>query len=104
MIVEGTEVNTIFAVVELKTEHVTTAMPTEAVHEGEAEICIQAGIVRSKQSPEAWGIKNVTEIEYIESALTLLICGEMAKAVDAEAEAIVTVNPEFMKLIIPNGP
>jgi hypothetical protein len=48
MIVEGTEVNTIFAVVELKTEHVTTAMPTEAVQEGEAEICIEAGIVRSK--------------------------------------------------------
>ena len=48
MIVEGTEVNTILAVVELKTEHVTTAMPTEAVQEGEAAICIEAGIVRSR--------------------------------------------------------
>ena len=46
--VEGTEVNTIFAVVELQAEHVTTAMPTEAVHEGEADICIEAGIVRSR--------------------------------------------------------
>ena len=44
------------------------------------------------------------EIEYIENALTLLICGEMAMAVDVEAEVIVTVNPEFIKLIIPKGP
>lgn len=46
MVAEGVRDITIMIVVELKAEHPTAPIPEVGAHEGEAEICMEGGMVR----------------------------------------------------------
>ena len=47
MLVEGIELRIIFSVVVFKVEHVITAIPVLALHEGLPTNCIEEGIVNN---------------------------------------------------------